>query len=541
LSFRFACIVVGLASALAAARVVSTYADVSETFDEPAHISSGMEWLDRGRYTYDPLHPPLARALIAIGPWLVGARSQGTVGRPWQEGHAVLNSTGKPRTALALARAGVLPFLVLATVMVFLWGRRTLGEAAGAAAAILFTTVPPVLAHAGLATTDMAAAATITTGLVAVVVWLERPSAARTIALGVAVGLALLAKLSALVYLSAASAAIAAPWLATRDDGMRWRDRALRLGAAGVIALLLLWAGYRFSVGPLLDRPMIPDQNRSRLVEAVRAAARLPVYPAPEYASGIRMLRSKNADGFKNVLLGERIRQGRWYFFPVALAVKTPVPFLLLAVFGTVALARSAAAGRRWAEAAPVAASVAILIAALPSNITIGVRHVLPIYGPLAVLAGAGARALWLRRSMFPFGAVIVVALIGWQLVESARADGQFLSYFNQLAGAHPERVLIDSDLDWGQDLDHLADTLRARGIKKVAVSIYTKADLEQHGLPEFTELEPNTPVTGWVAISAFRLYLGYLGDSPFDDFAWLRRYSPVATIGNSIYLYHIE
>jgi len=125
--------------------------------------------------------------------------------------------------------------------------------------------------------------------------------------------------------------------------------------------------------------------------------------------------------------------------------------------------------------------------------------------------------------------------------VESARAHPEYLSYFNQLAGAHPERVLLDSDLDWGQDLDRLADTLRARGIRRVAVSIYTKADLEQHGLPEFTELAPNTPVTGWVAISAFRLYLGYLGDSPFDDFAWLRRYTPVAEVGKSIYLYHIE
>ena len=540
LSFGVACVVVLLAGAVAVARVICTYPAVSETFDEPSHISSGMEWLDRGTYTYDTLHPPLGRALIAVGPWVAGARSQGTVGHPWLEGHAVLNSTGKPRETLALARAGVLPFLVLAVVMLFVWGRRILGDAGGLVAAILFTTVPPVLAHAGLATTDMAATATIIASVVALVMWLEQPSRWRTLALGLAVGLALLAKLSALVYLSSAGAATAVLWLGTSAEERQWRARARRLGVAGVVAFLLLWAGYRFSVGPLVDYAR-PAENRSRVVEAARAVARLPIFPAPEYAAGLNVLRSKNADGFKNILLGERIRQGRWYFFAVALAVKTPIPFLVLASIGAFVLVRNAARNRRWTDATPVVAALAILLAALPSNITIGVRHVLPIYGPLAVMAAAGAQALWLRRSSVPAGAVIAAALIGWQVLESARAHPQYLAYFNQLAGAHPERVLMDSDLDWGQDLDRLSDTLKARGIKRVALSIYTKADLDQHGLPEFTELAPNTPVTGWVAISAFRLYLGYLGDSPFDDFAWLRRYTPVATVGKSIYLYYIE
>ena len=540
MSARLAWVAVVLAAALAAMRVISTYPNVSETFDEPAHISSGMEWLDRGTYTYDLLHPPLGRAFIALGPWLAGARSHGTVGHPWEEGHAVLDSTGKPRETLALSRAGVLPFLVLAIVMVFFWGARILGAAWGAAGAILFSTLPAVLAHAGLATTDMAATGSIAAALVAWVIWLERPSRAHTWALGIAVGLALLTKLSALVYLSSAGAAIGITWLASRPAEPRWRGRWLGLASAALIALFLLWAGYRFSVGPLLTYPPSPVQNHT-LVNAARAAVRLPIYPAPEYVRGILLLRATNAGGFKNILLGQQIRGGRWYFFPVAVAVKTPLPFLVLATVGAVALLSSARRKRRWTDAAPVAAALGILIAAMPSNITIGVRHVLPIFGPLAVLAAAGTRTLWLARQRFPAAAIIVTALAVWQVAESARAHPEYLSYFNQLAGAHPERVLLDSDLDWGQDLDRLAETLRSRGVRHVAISIYTKADLERHGLPEFTELTPNTPVTGWVAISAFRLYLGYLGDSPFDDFSWLRQYTPVATVGRSIYLYHIE
>jgi hypothetical protein len=253
------------------------------------------------------------------------------------------------------------------------------------------------------------------------------------------------------------------------------------------------------------------------------------------------LLRSTNAGGFKHIVLGERVRSGRWYFFPVALSVKTPLPFLLLTVVGAVTLMSGAVRRRSWADAAPVVMVLGFLVAAVPSNITIGVRHVLPIYGPLAVLAAAGVRSLWRAKMRFRAGMAIAAAAVTWQVVDSARAHPDYLAYFNQLAGAHPERVLIDSDLDWGQDLDRLAQALRARGITQIAVSIYTTADLKQHGLPEFTELGPNRPVTGWVAISAFRLHLGYLGNSPFDDFAWLRQHTPVERVGKSIYLYYVH
>src|SRR5262249_18282339 len=148
-----------------------------------------------------------------------------------------------------------LPFLVLATVMVFVWARQILGVVWGVAAAVLFTTVAPVLAHAGLATTDMAATGTVAASLVALVIWLERPSIGHSLALGVAVGLALASKLSAPIYVCSAGAAIGLTWLATRPEELRWRERLLGIGAAAVIALLLLWAGYRFSVGPLLTYP----------------------------------------------------------------------------------------------------------------------------------------------------------------------------------------------------------------------------------------------------------------------------------------------
>jgi hypothetical protein len=138
-----------------------------------------------------------------------------------------------------------------------------------------------------------------------------------------------------------------------------------------------------------------------------------------------------------------------------------------------------------------------------------------------------------------------------------------YLAYFNCLALGHPERIEVDSDLDWGQDLAQLSTWLRARNIGDVAISYFGRADLHRAGLPEFRELAPYHKVDGWVAISAYNEALptpfvmhrlqGI--DSPYysipwnyekvkhepGPFAWLQAYQPVTRIGQSIFVYHIE
>ncbi len=94
-------------------RIIATYTVFSQTADEPAHLAAGMEWLDRGRYRYEPQHPPLPRVAVAIGPYLDGLRSFGT-GRMSREGNRILEARGRYSRNLALARAGTLPFFVIA-------------------------------------------------------------------------------------------------------------------------------------------------------------------------------------------------------------------------------------------------------------------------------------------------------------------------------------------------------------------------------------------------------------------------------------------
>ena len=192
---------------IAALRIVSTYTALSHTVDEPIHLGAGMEWLDHGTMTGDVSHPPMPRVLSAIGPWLAGEHWV-PAGNTLLDGAAILGHGAHYDRMLALARLGILPLFLLACIMVFLWGNRTGGPLAGLIATFLFTTIPPVLAHAGLVTTDMAATAFTAAGAYAAILWAERPDPWRTVALGVAVGLGMIAKYSLLVFLPAIFAAM---------------------------------------------------------------------------------------------------------------------------------------------------------------------------------------------------------------------------------------------------------------------------------------------------------------------------------------------
>jgi len=531
-----ACIAIGVA------RIVSTYHVFNQTWDEPAHVAAGMEWLDRGRYTYEPLHPPLARVLVALGPRLAGIRSAGQA-NVWLEGNAILYAGRRYDRNLALARLGVLPFFVLATLVVFAWARRIGGAAAAVAAVLLFTTLPPVLAHAGIATTDMAVTATIALAALCLVRWLERPTRGRSLVLGLTLGLAILSKLSALLFLPATALAIA---LCRRGEGRQKSapnagpSRTTRLRLTYAAALLTIWAGYRFAVGPLTAPDAGPPPAASTAWPSLDRLARAKVFPAPALFEGLGELAAKNRAGHKSYLLGEVRTTGWWYFFPVALAVKTPLPFLLLTGIGLVAAWRGLSGADRRPLVEPAAIAFAILLVCLPSRINIGLRHVLPMYPFLAVVAGLGAAALWRSVRAAPAARALAVLLIGWQLVASARTHPDYLAYFNELAGRHPERILVDSDLDDGQDLKRLADTLRARRIPEVSLAYAGSATVAEHGLPPIHWLEPHRPVTGWVAASLYSLELGSLDRPGHDDFAWLERYRPVALVGHSIRLYYI-
>jgi 4-amino-4-deoxy-L-arabinose transferase-like glycosyltransferase len=521
--------------AIAVLRVAGTYGVYNATWDEPAHLACGMELLQLGQYTYEPQHPPLARVSVALGPYLAGVRGfTPRLGSMWSEGLDMLYREGSYFRTLGLARLGIIPFFLLGAVLLWLWTRRQFDRFTALLALLLYTLSPNILAHAGLATTDMAAAAMQCAAVLAFAAWLEVPTLRRGVLMGLAVGLALVTKFSTVVFLPACVVAVVVlRWVVERRG---WR-RVLSVGpaasrAAGVallVAFLASWAMYGFSLGPLIGPP------NEGLVERLAA---LPVYPLSEVVQGVRAVAEHNAEGHPSYLLGEVRDFGWWYYFPVAFLVKTPIAFLILAGIGGTLLVRRVRTERRWQSAVPLACAGAIMLVSLTSNINIGVRHILVVYPLLAIVAAFGAASLLrARRVALRMG---VIGLLAWNVGASVAAHPDYLPYFNALAGDTPERILIAADLDWGQDLQRLGTVVRRRGIRELAITYFGSAVPPHHVHARLQPLEPYESTTGWVAASAWRLWVDDSDAPPYDGFAWLRAHQPTMRVGRSIFLYHL-
>jgi hypothetical protein len=553
---RGAAIAAVLVGLIASAAVAATWHIFGHTWDEPEHLAAGLALLDQGRYPYDLQHPPIARVAMALGPWLAGAHSQGKPppdGRP--EGVAILYGEGHYELYLTLARAGMLPFFWLLLAATWCWARDS-GAVPGKAllAVACAATAPAVLGHAGLAALDLPAAATTLLALWLMARWLFTGRWGEALWFGLAAGVAVGTKLSAIPFLAVGFLALLAvlvvrvPTALAAGERARNAARVIRQGlAAGGLAILVLIAAYGGQWVWLTD----PSHHYNHTLDylfgasglahdaAYAVAAHVPVPTAlPLLAGGIEALSVHNANGHPSYLLGEVRTTGWWYFYIVALAVKTPLPLLILGLVGLGLSARDGVRARAPWQLAPAALFVALLaFASAVSRINIGVRHVLILYPLLALgTAYASFRAC---RSVETAGAVglapaaLVVAALAWQLVTPLATFPDYLAYFNATA-PHPERVLIDSDLDWGQDLRRLERRLAELRVPSVSLAYLGTADLAREPLPPTKPLPPGTRTTGWVAITALARQRGGEG------YAWLDRYPPVERVGKSIWLYHI-
>jgi hypothetical protein len=252
----------------------------------------------------------------------------------------------------------------------------------------------------------------------------------------------------------------------------------------------------------------------------------------PENIMGVEW---HNAHGHPSYLLGQIAWNGWWYFYLVALAVKTPLPLLLFGLTGLAMLTVRGVREGNLYRMAPAACFAAILVfSCLYSHINIGVRHVLIAYPLLAMGAGVALESLW-RRWPKPLARAGLVGLLLWQVATLAYAYPDYLAYFNALAGRHPERILVDSDLDWGgQDLRRLERVLAARHVTELSIGYRGTADLSLEHLPPYQLLKPHQPTHGWVAITMLTLQENPAG------YDWLRQYQPVQRVGQSFELYDI-
>jgi len=508
-------------------------ARTSLTIDEGLHITSGYTILRTGDFRLVEEHPPLVKVWAAIPLLAVPDLPDPRALPPWEK---AAQPTTESLPLLQMAQQWLYPYqpidrlvfparemsallAVLLGAVVFRWAADLGGWKGGLLALFLLTFDPNILAHASVAGTDLGAACFITLALFALARFLRRPIFPRLAFAGLTLGLAQGAKLSALILLPVATLLCL---LALR------RRRLLSLALIFLIAGLTLWAIYGFEIGSV---PGVP-------------------FPVPVASHSIPWLRLRQhmAHGHSAFLLGENSSQGWWYYFPVAFALKTPLPTLALLLAATIAFWKGA---RRSLRDESVLLLFPLLYGAssLFSNLNIGYRHLLPILPLLFIFISRltlDVSRITHHALRFTFYVLLFSLLIG-----ALRIYPHYLSYFNLLAGG-PDggyRYLADSNTDWGQAYRDLARFQQEREIGPVRLSAFIFYDPAIYGV----EYEPLTPMRGDTpavfpsrfnpppgdyVISATTLDGIPLADPEMYD--WFRKREPDAKIAHVMFYYRV-
>jgi hypothetical protein len=532
-------------------RVAATDRVFSEVLDEPVHILAGFEWLKGIPYTMDPSHPPLARIVAGIP--LVMAGMQTSEGDPVPRGNSLLYWHNRYERNLARARLPMLLFLLIGMIATAAWTARYFGHVAGVLAMAMYASLPPLLGHAGLVTTDAPVAAMMAVALLAFDWWLDAATWKRSIVLGIAIGLGCLSKYSFLVFFPVSTVVIVlARWLCVGPALSRPTSRAepgpaeSRPHTQGshypaifasvvitfLVAFVVIWGGYKFEFDTLEHASHYPYGistvfvPKSMAQKALWFDAHVKV-PAPLFITGLGMVKEHNKRGHASFLLGEYGTMGWWYYFPVLFFFKTPLPFLALALIGTILIAH------RAREALVLALPpIAMMLSVLGTHINIGVRHILPIYPPLCAVAAFAVLAMWKNAR----ARIAAVLLLGWLFVGVALAHPDYMAWFNEAAGKHPERIAVDSNLDWGQDWLRFAHVVHKKHIDFVYLLFNGNILLQFHDVYG-DALKPGFRKPGWYGVSLQALTMS--PESRRGAWKWLDRY-PYEMVGKAIRLYHV-
>ena len=542
----------------------------SMTSDEYVHVAAGALTLSTGSFRPNWEQPPLVKLLSAWPLRLAGVVSEeadpeeSTEVREAYRKFWFESPMGLDEILFRARLPTILISLALAALL-FAWARSLYGPWGGVLALAAYAFSPTVLAHTGLVTMDLAGAAGFLLTLRFFWAVCRSPTLLRLALLGVSMGVALLAKFSTPLLLPAlviflVTSLVRRKWgggdhdlgvhrLLTRK-GVGLKPALVALSVLVGSAGLTTWAGYGFETAPLSRRAKLPTNPKYAallltnpvLMAVYRFVGEKVPLPAPSLVRGLDRVRKHNRHGHRAFFLGERSRDGWYSYFPVAFVLKTSLPLLI--ILGLTGVTWWKGRAREPAvEWLLLLAAATFFLLAMSSRINIGIRHILPVYPVLCLLAGRLATVPWLTGRV---GAAVLVALLTWHSVEAIRISPHYLAYFQPLSGgpARGYEKLVDSNLDWGQDLRALARDLEERGRPEVWLAYFGPLEPSTYGI-RYKVLPPGEEVPGLVAISASALQLGVglRGKEPGggdDPYGWLRKYDPIDSVGHSILYFRV-
>jgi 4-amino-4-deoxy-L-arabinose transferase-like glycosyltransferase len=528
-----AAILVVLSTIIAALSVGSVRLD-SATSDEPAYIAAGMIKVQHGRLDFFRDQPPLMNSISAV-PLVMSGYSMPPIwevgGPHWGIGKRFLYMSGfDANRLLFLARLPTIALFLGLCFSVYLFVARQTGSRVwGLAAFVLTGFCPNLMAHGRLATVDLAVSFFIFSAAALLIELVERPRPLVAAGLGIFAAAAILTKTSSNILGPYALGVIAFAWFTGRISDRR---RTLSM-----VFLALIIAFVAFEV-------VILSLGSAAYMDASFPGLPRLAVPVAEYVENLRVIAGWYQGGSRQpqFLLGE-FSEGSWpQYYPIAILLKSTIPALVLIVAGLVVAVRR--------RGLPFPAAMSLLFAAMflgvaaAGQLALGLRYVLPVLPFLYA-----ATMIMLARSSSRSLLILVGVLLCLHVAENLRAYPSYLSYFNQFIGSsrNADRFLIDSNLDWGQDLRRLNLWAKENGVEVLAIHYFGGAipqfDLEARVLGGYGPGRPPLP-KGWFALSRHMYRVSFnpkISRMNYDDYLAQSGAEYVTTVGGSINVYRIR
>jgi hypothetical protein len=562
----------------------------SPSWDEAGDIAASLSYVVTGKITVNLPHPPLLKELIGLFTLASGARwpntpqAQQLLGGvqelAYPVGNNIVASNG-PDKVMFWARLPMILIAAMMAIVLYVWGRQMMGQAAALGALFLCVLDPNVVAHSYLATLDVGFASFAVLFFFALWNYLRYPSIERLVMCGLVLGAVLATKFSAVVLLPVAGLLIlAAAWRPpigmarpprtflnlyefTPDPGVKTgpnqpcpcgsgRKFKACHGARGVVAS-------RSNPVPAgkLTRSLCVFLAMGLVAFVVIEA--LYLFPSEPllYVKGMRMVNANHDPNYDTYLAG-LLDKKFFSYFAVVWLVKEPLASIALVVVGLVAVIRSqkySLLDKLFLLAPPAAlfAAHSLLADAL------GIRYIIPAMAFTYLIGGVGlaeligSGVLWKRAAA---GALCV-----WLAVAAIGIYPDHLSYFNEAACLvkDPGKTgldggsrcgplwLDDSNVDWGEGLKQLKawGNQHAKG-RPIHLAYFGSFPPEVYGQAyekvDYQQLF-EAPKPGLYAVSAHMVArIPPLSEKYGNGAgAWLRRTPPAAIVGHCLYIYDIQ
>ena len=571
---------------------ISSIKDKSLTADELTLIASGYYMVKTGDLSLHSGHPIFVQLLLGL-PLLTMDLALPAHNTPffkpgnyttlenWKYGYDFLYKTNRDKAdqIIFVSRLIVILLSSILAIYIYLWARELYGEKAGFFAIFLYVFSPNILGHARLATLEMGITAFTFIAVFYFRKLMFKPQLGYLILSGTFLGLALVSKITSALLVPVYLLYMVLFVKLQPKNAVTFGNRLPKVLSGRLTSLMTMFFGILIIAWVVVNlsygfrdvfKPIdvIAGKSSEVLSEKLYSATGVPVnrllsilpVPFPESLIDAFKYQYDHAlQGHPTFLMGRYSTKGWWYYHLVAFLIKVPIPVILILFISIFLTFRKTKSLRdisidEYILLIPV---FSIFLFVSLGNIKEGFRHIIPILPFLYVYFSKILKIEWRRKKVV---VPVFVFLCGWYLISSLSIYPHYLAYFNELIGGPKNgyKYLVDSNLDWGQDLKGLKKYMVENNISKIKLSYFGSGDPSQYDidydyLPSIG-LKPAEPQDKWwyekgyqencepthgiIAVSATNLQGMLLRNH--DCFKWLKSYNPIQKIGYSIFVYDI-